>query len=117
MKWVDLLAYDFRAINDSNVSANLVCDGLGNHGLPSSWRAIEQHPSRRRDPLGQAHAGKQSKEVTGDKCQAQPALAHFTVPVTTNNNFNSFNRNVIVMNQAFREKITLKWDTHTHFVF
>lgn len=86
IKWVDLLAYDFRAVNDSNVGANLVSDGLGNHGLPSPWRAIEQHSPRRRDPLGQAHAGKQSKEVTGDKCQAQPALAHFTVPVTTNNN-------------------------------
>lgn len=93
---MDLLAYDFRAINDSNVSANLVCDGLGNHGLPSSWRAIEQHSSRRRDALGQARAGKQKKEVTGDKCQAQPTLAHCTVPGTTNTNLsnNSCNRGV-----------------------
>lgn len=84
---MDLLAYDFRAINDSDMSANLICNGLGNHGLPSSRRAIEQHSSRRRDPLGQAHAG--NREVTGDKCQAKPTLAHFTVPVTTNTNLTS----------------------------
>lgn len=121
IKQVDLLADDLRAINDSDVSTNLVCDGLGNHGLPSSWRAIEQHSSRRSDPLGQAHAGKQRKEVTGDKCQAQPALAHFTVPVTTNTNSTSAIIPVTDMSlwwiRLSGKKVTLKWDIHLHFLF
>lgn len=80
INWVNLLAYYFRPVNNSYVSSNLICNGFGNHRLPSTWRAIQEHSSRRRDSFGQAHAHKQRRKLLVINAWLNKLHLHITLP-------------------------------------
>lgn len=80
INWVDLLAYYFRTVNNGYMSSNLICDGFGNHRLPGTWRAIQQHSSRRRDSFEQAHAHKQKRKLLVINAWLNKLHLHITLP-------------------------------------